>query len=728
MMGARTPEQVQAILSYIQPESLNYDDWLHIGMALKNEGYPFEIWDGWSVDDDHTQERPGKWDGFQSDSAYRMGTIIEKARQNNCPESVLFPNKTDSANTVPAPIVTETVSVLKPQSEGISLQILESCVNLGPQDQQKAFIKALFLPEEFICYESSDSEKKEFPGKYEPKQKNRRKTMTARDFVNAIKQNDSSAWDNYFQPAGMWICINPTDGKGRAIDNIKQWRHVLVESDEMDPKKQLDFLKNSGLPISAIYSSGSRSIHAAVCVNASNLEQYKARSAKIFEWCESQGFKIDKATKNTNRLTRFPGFYRGSQLQTLFYVGTAKPYEQWEAEAFQPDPEPQEEPKAEQPACAEIKVYNGGYLAKHKAIPTEWLIDRLIPTIGTTIISAPPKVGKSFFLLDACLSIARGELFIDEFETMRAKVIYLDLQNDYDGMKERIEMLDPFYNYYEEIDENPYRNGGVGSNDYYFNCACWEVGQNIMKIGNGLENQLDKVLENFPGTRLIGIDMLNKIKPDSGARNAYDAEAEMLDRLTEYAYEKKIQIVVVHHDNKQKGSTNIGAVSGSNAMTGSTTTTIHIVKEEGEPQGTFYRTGKRGRGIEFMAHVDEKHRWHYDCTTQEAKADYMRQQFNADPITEYIKTRLEEEPSGFDESASEIKKGSESALSVARVGMFLSNSIKNFEMLGISIQRVRSNGQTKWKFRNLLTPAESACTACTDDAENLKDGHRMAGG
>lgn len=394
MMGARTPEQVQAILSYIQPESLNYDDWLHIGMALKNEGYPFEIWDGWSVDDEHAKERPGKWDGFQSDSAYRMGTIIEKARQNNCPESVLFPNKTNSANAVPAPIVTETVSVLKPQSDGISLQILESCVNLGPQDQQKAFIKALFLPEEFICYESSDSEKKGFPGKYEPKQKNRRKTMTARDFVNAIEQNDSSAWDNYFQPAGMWICINPTDGKGRTIKNIeKKWRHVLVESDEMDPKKQLDFLKNSGLPISAIYSSGSRSIHAAVCVNASNQEQYKARSAKVFEWCESQGFKIDKATKNTNQLTRFPGFYRGDQLQTLFYVGTAKPYEQWEAEAFR---EPQGEPNA-LPTGADYETKR-----------VKWLIPGAIPAQTFTLLGGEGGTGKSTLLCNIIAGLIRG--------------------------------------------------------------------------------------------------------------------------------------------------------------------------------------------------------------------------------------------------------------------------------------------------------------------------------
>lgn len=36
------------IIEYIDPGSLNYQDWVNVGMALKLEGYPVSVWDQWS--------------------------------------------------------------------------------------------------------------------------------------------------------------------------------------------------------------------------------------------------------------------------------------------------------------------------------------------------------------------------------------------------------------------------------------------------------------------------------------------------------------------------------------------------------------------------------------------------------------------------------------------------------------------------------------------------------
>ena len=33
------------IIEYIDPGSLNYQDWVNVGMALKLEGYPVSVWD-----------------------------------------------------------------------------------------------------------------------------------------------------------------------------------------------------------------------------------------------------------------------------------------------------------------------------------------------------------------------------------------------------------------------------------------------------------------------------------------------------------------------------------------------------------------------------------------------------------------------------------------------------------------------------------------------------------
>ena len=39
------------ILNHIDPGALNYQDWVNVGMALKQEGYSVSAWDDWSQRD-----------------------------------------------------------------------------------------------------------------------------------------------------------------------------------------------------------------------------------------------------------------------------------------------------------------------------------------------------------------------------------------------------------------------------------------------------------------------------------------------------------------------------------------------------------------------------------------------------------------------------------------------------------------------------------------------------
>ena len=55
------------IIEYIDPGSLNYQDWVNVGMALKLEGYPISVWDQWSQKDFsryHSGECERKWSIF----------------------------------------------------------------------------------------------------------------------------------------------------------------------------------------------------------------------------------------------------------------------------------------------------------------------------------------------------------------------------------------------------------------------------------------------------------------------------------------------------------------------------------------------------------------------------------------------------------------------------------------------------------------------------------------
>ena len=45
-------------LEHIPVSSLDYSEWVAVGMALKAEGYPCSVWDDWSRNDQ--RYRPGE--------------------------------------------------------------------------------------------------------------------------------------------------------------------------------------------------------------------------------------------------------------------------------------------------------------------------------------------------------------------------------------------------------------------------------------------------------------------------------------------------------------------------------------------------------------------------------------------------------------------------------------------------------------------------------------------
>lgn len=73
------------ILQYINPTTLNYQEWVNVGMALKEEGYTPGDWDEWSRKDSsryHRGECEKKWNSFQGNpSPVTAGTIVQIAKE-----------------------------------------------------------------------------------------------------------------------------------------------------------------------------------------------------------------------------------------------------------------------------------------------------------------------------------------------------------------------------------------------------------------------------------------------------------------------------------------------------------------------------------------------------------------------------------------------------------------------------------------------------------------------
>jgi len=124
-------------------------------------------------------------------------------------------------------------------------------------------------------------------------------------------------------PDGVLFLCNPVDGKShpnprqggklscRSEESVVAWRYLLLESDKADPKEWLAALVQMPLRIAAIYTSGRRSIHALVRVDAASKAEWDAVARRLKPFITTLGG--DPGAITAVRLTRLPGCHRGQK-------------------------------------------------------------------------------------------------------------------------------------------------------------------------------------------------------------------------------------------------------------------------------------------------------------------------------------------------------------------------------------------------------------------------------
>jgi hypothetical protein len=128
---------------------------------------------------------------------------------------------------------------------------------------------------------------------------------------------ESSREGAWFLPCpmdGQWHPAGSTDAKGNPIlsrrsgASVTRYRHMLLESDEAKDEDWLNMLVQLPLPISALYTSGGRSIHALVRIEAESKSRFDAFRDRILPFLSRMG--ADPAAISGVRLTRLPGVLR----------------------------------------------------------------------------------------------------------------------------------------------------------------------------------------------------------------------------------------------------------------------------------------------------------------------------------------------------------------------------------------------------------------------------------
>ena len=173
-------------------------------------------------------------------------------------------------------------------------------------------------------------------------------------------------------------------------------------------------------------------------------------------------------------------------------------------------------------------------------------------------------------MLWLCLQIVKGELVWSR-ESTRTDALYLCLEDTYARIQERLHRL---------TDDPP--------EGLRFSLLCG-------RIGDGLEDEIEGALSQYPGTGLIVIDTLQKVRRDiSGNVNAYSHDYSELSKLKVIADKHGICILLVHHIRKlADGKDPVNEVSGSTGITG-TVDTIYVLKKDSRfsELATLYVSGR----------------------------------------------------------------------------------------------------------------------------------------
>jgi hypothetical protein len=148
---------------------------------------------------------------------------------------------------------------------------------------------------------------------------------------------------------------------------------------------------------------------------------------------------------------------------------------------------------------------------------------------GTCILSAKPKLGKSWLALGMCLAVASGEDFLG-YQTRKCSALYLDLETSESLQQKRLRKM---------------LNGRPTPKNFYLETE-------TDTIEDGFVEQIENYLEQDPDIGLVVIDVFQIIR--SPSKNVKETEYEHAYRditpLNELAQRHHISIILVCHDRK----------------------------------------------------------------------------------------------------------------------------------------------------------------------------------
>lgn len=522
---------IKEILKHVPPADLTYDEWLSVGMALKHEGFTAADWDEWSRNDSRYKsgECAAKWDGLdQADPPVTAGTIVQLAKERGFSFGGRAFTAYDWDSCISCEADTISTEIVSASEEG---EKIAPPADFDPVKQITTFLELLFEPDEYVGYVT---EVYEHDGVLSPTRGAYDRTAGQLiEALNGCGGDIGAVLGDYDKRAGAWVRVNPLDGKGVRDENVTDYRYVLIESDSLPVERQNALIRELELPVVTLTYTGGKSLHAVVRVGAKDKDEYRRRVAYIFDVCRKNGLDIDKACKNPSRLSRLPGFERGDNKQFLIDTNIGKAsFEEWrdyieEISDDLPDTESAAVVWEDMPDLAPP------------------LIDGVLRQGHKMLVAGPSKAGKSFALIELCISIAEGLPWLG-FECAQGRVLYVNLELD------RASCLHRFKDVYGALGISPSNLGNID---------VWNLRGRSVPMDRLAAPLIRRAKKG--GYIAVIIDPIYKVI--TGDENSADQMAHFCNQFDKVCSEVGCAVIYCHHHSKgtQGGKKSMDRASGS---------------------------------------------------------------------------------------------------------------------------------------------------------------------
>jgi len=201
--------------------------------------------------------------------------------------------------------------------------------------------------------------------------------------------------------------------------------------------------------------------------------------------------------------------------------------------------------------------------------PIEYLIDQLLPKGSFTLVSGPPKVGKSFLTILMAISLATGREFMGRKVAPPQRVLFVEEEDGAQLVVRRIKLLCKGLNLKEEEKANLKKNlffwprNGLLISVRTDGLLVCELNDDIKKIN----------------ADVVIVDVLALIH--DGDENSVRDMVVVLKTLVAYQDDNEgLTMVILHHTNKQtSASGTMNSIRGSSAISGRTDNALFLGKE-----------------------------------------------------------------------------------------------------------------------------------------------------